>query len=113
MVSEVKIDSGVAEFEVLVLDTVRATVVGSGSANLAEETWDVWFKPKPKRFALNAAVPVHMTGPFKEPDIEAQKIGILRKVAGAVGLFVFPPAAVAGLAEFGAGNPCVELIDSE
>ena len=55
-------------------------VVGSGSANLADETWDLWFKPKPKRFALNAAVPVHMTGPFHEPDIEVQKIGILRKI---------------------------------
>jgi uncharacterized protein involved in outer membrane biogenesis len=113
MVSKVKIEAGVAEFEVLVLDTERATVLGSGKANLADETWDVWFKPKPKRFALNAAVPVHMTGPFHEPDITVQKIGILRKIAGAVSLFVFPPAAVAGLAEFGAGNPCVELLESD
>ena len=113
MVSEVKIEGGIAVFEVLVLDTERATVVGSGSANLADNTWDLWFKPKPKRFALNAAVPVHMTGPFHEPDIQVQKIGILRKIAGAVSLFVFPPAAVAGLAEFGAGNQCVELLESE
>ena len=77
MVSEVKIEDGIAEFEVLVLDTERATVVGSGSANLADETWDLWFKPKPKRFALNAAVPVHMSGPFHEPDIEVQKMAAL------------------------------------
>ena len=38
---------------------------------------------------------------------------MLRKIAGAVSLFVFPPAAVAGLAEFGAGNQCVELLETE
>jgi len=112
LVSEVAIADGIANFEVLVLDTERATVVGSGHVDLGKETWDLFFKPKPKTFALNAAVPVRMHGPFHSPEISAQKVGVLRKLAGAVSLFVFPPAAVAGLAEFGAGNPCVELVES-
>jgi hypothetical protein len=34
----------------------------------------------------------------------------LRKVAGIASLFVFPPAAIAGLADFGSGdNHCVKL----
>jgi len=113
LASQVKITDGIAQFEVLILDTEKATVIGGGSANLKDETWDLYFKPKPKVVSLSAAVPVHMKGPFAHPEITAQKIGVLRKLAGAVSLFVFPPAAVAGLADFGAGNSCVGIAKGE
>jgi uncharacterized protein involved in outer membrane biogenesis len=113
LVSDVTVSDGIAQFDVLVLDTEKATVIGSGSANLKDETWDLYLKPKPKVVALSASVPVHLAGPFAQPDVTAQKLGVLRKLAGAVSLFVFPPAAVAGLADFGAGNPCVDIAKSE
>jgi hypothetical protein len=42
--------------------------------------------------------------------VSAEKVGTLRKLAGIASLFVFPPAAVAGLVDFGSGdNQCVQL----
>jgi hypothetical protein len=70
------------------------------------------FKPKPKRVTFNAAVPIHIEGPWREPEIKAEKLGVLRKIAGGVSLFVFPPAAIAGFGEIGAGdNVCVKLAE--
>jgi hypothetical protein len=103
-------DAGVVKAEVLVLDTDKATVFGSGSFDLRKETWDLIFKPKPKQVTLTTAVPIHLGGTFRDPEVSAEKVGTLRKLAGIASLFVFPPAAVAGLVDFGAGdNQCVDL----
>jgi uncharacterized protein involved in outer membrane biogenesis len=111
-VAQTKIEQGIAKLEVLVLDTENATVFGEGTANLAEETVDMRFKPKPKHVAFNAAVPIHIEGPWKEPEIKAEKLSVLRKIAGGVSLFIFPPAAIAGFGEIGAGdNVCLKLAE--
>jgi hypothetical protein len=52
-----------------------------------------------------------VTGPFNEPKVTLGKIDVLKKLAGAASLFVFPPAALAGLGELGsADNVCIKLI---
>ena len=89
----------------------KSTLVGTGTADLRNETWDVKIKPKPKRATLNAATSIVVTGPFNDPNVTLGKIGVLKKLAGAASLFVFPPAAVAGLGELGSGdNVCIKLI---
>jgi len=111
LASQVTIIDGVANFDVLVLDTEKSTLVGTGTADLRNETWDVKIKPKPKRATLNAATSIVVTGPFNDPNVTLGKIGVLKKLAGAASLFVFPPAAVAGLGELGSGdNVCIKLI---
>jgi uncharacterized protein involved in outer membrane biogenesis len=103
-------EAGVVDAEVLVLDTDKATVFGSGSFDLRKETWDLIFTPKPKQVTLTTAVPIHLGGTFQNPEVSAEKVGTLRKLAGLASLFVFPPAAVAGLMDFGAGdNQCLDL----
>ncbi|MGB5211723.1 MAG: AsmA family protein [Gammaproteobacteria bacterium] len=111
LAAQVTIEKGVAVFDVLVLDTDKATLVGKGSANLGTETWDMKFTPKPKHVTLNASVSVTMTGPFEDPRISVGKAGLLKKLAGAASIFVFPPAAVVGLGELGSGNNvCLKFI---
>jgi uncharacterized protein involved in outer membrane biogenesis len=103
-------DAGILTSDLLVLDTDRATIVGSGSVDLGKEEWDLVFKPKPKSVTLTTAVPIRIGGTFRDPAVSAEKVGTLRKLAGIASLFVFPPAAVAGLVDFGSGdNQCVQL----
>ncbi len=112
LASTVTITDGVANFDVLVLDTGNSTLVGTGTADMRNETWDVKIKPKPKRATLNAATSILVTGPFNDPAVTLDKVGVLKKLAGAASLFVFPPAAVAGLGELGSGdNVCIRLIE--
>jgi uncharacterized protein involved in outer membrane biogenesis len=107
-------DAGVVKAEVLVLDTDQATVLGSGSLDLGTETWDMVFKPKPKHVTLTTAVPIRLSGTFRDPQVSAEKVGALRKLAGIASLFIFPPAAVAGLVDLGSGdNQCVQLAAEE
>ncbi len=101
---------GLVKADVLVLDTEKATIFGSGTIDFAKEQYDLVFKPKPKSVTLNTAVPIRVGGTFQDPTVSAEAVGTLRKIAGIASLFVFPPAAIAGLADFGSGdNQCVKL----
>jgi uncharacterized protein involved in outer membrane biogenesis len=109
--SHVTITNGIAAFDVLVLDTDHSTLVGSGSADLGREIWDIKFKPRPKHATLNSAVSITLTGPFSEPKVSVSKVDLLKKLAGSASIFVFPPAAVASLGELGSGdNVCLKFI---
>lgn len=111
LASKVTITGGLANFDVLVLDTGKSTLVGTGTADLRTETWDVKIKPRPKRTTLTTATSITATGPFTDPKVTLDKVGALKKLAGAASLFVFPPAAIAGLGELGSGdNVCLQLI---
>lgn len=110
LAADVEITEGVARFNVLVLDTDESTLVGTGTANLGSETWDMKFVPRPKHATLNTAVSITMTGSFGDPKISVGKAGLLKKLAGVASIFVFPPAAIAGLGELGTGdNVCLKF----
>jgi len=103
-------ENGVVKANVLVLDSKEVTVFGSGDVNLAKEELNLLLKPKPKIVTLTTAVPIRVGGTLQNPSLSAEPVGTLRKLAGIASLFIFPPAAVAGLVDFGAGdNQCVKL----
>jgi hypothetical protein len=107
-------EDGVVTAPVLILDTEHATIRARGDVDLGKEKWDLVLKPKPKVASLSTAVPIHVGGPLNDPSFAPAAAGTLRKLAGIASLFVFPPAAVAGLAEVGSGhNVCVELAARE
>jgi uncharacterized protein involved in outer membrane biogenesis len=105
-------EEGVGDVQVLVLDTENTTIFGSGTIDLTKEQWDLKFDPKPHTTTLAAkAVPVMLKGSFSEPEIRVGKGELLRKLSAIVAVVVFPPAAVAALLEFGAGDePCLKDI---
>jgi len=67
------------------------------------------FKPEPKTPALSLAAPIFVTGTLTEPESSPEKLAALRRIAGVASLYVFPPAAVAGLGEPGnRENACLK-----
>lgn len=103
-------EEGVVTAEVFILDTERATIRAKGDVDLGKEKWDLVLKPKPKVASLSTAVPIHVGGPLNDPDFAPAAVGTLRKLLGIASLFVFPPAALAGLGDVGSGhNICLDL----
>jgi len=102
-------EEGVGDVQVLVLDTENTTIFGSGTIDLTKERWDLKFNPRPHTTTLSTkAIPVMLVGSFSEPEIRVGKGELARKLSAIVGVVVFPPAAVAALLEFGAGDePCL------
>jgi uncharacterized protein involved in outer membrane biogenesis len=108
--ADFEISSGIATATVLLLDTEHATVKGTGSIDLGEERWHLDLKPHPKKTTLTAAVPIDVRGTFHEPKFTVEKVSVLKKLAGTVGAFIYPPAALGGLAELGSGhNECLKI----
>mgnify|MGYP003334986745 FL=1 len=106
------IKDGVGNGEVLLFDSRYATVAGEGTVDFGQEKLDLLITPRPKAaVTLNISAPVRVTGTFIDPSFKVDAVGALRKIIGVAGLFVFPPAAVAGLVEMGGDtNPCVGLV---
>ncbi len=113
--ADFEVEQGVATARVLLADSEHATVYGEGTVDLGRERLDLLFTPKPKAITLSVAVPVEVTGSLMAPRYSLQKVGVARKAVGvlaALGIISFPPAALLGLAELGAGpdNPCLDII---
>ena len=103
-------EGGVATSNVLLFDSPAATVTGAGSLDLRSEGLDFLVTPEAKSVTLNVATPVVVGGSLAQPTFAPDPAALARKIAGLLGIVVFPPAAVAGLGELGAGgNPCVDL----
>ncbi len=110
LAGDLHIENGVAKVMVLLMDTERSTVRGAGRIDLGAETLHLAFKPEPKTPAMSLATPIVVTGTLTEPESSPEKLGALRRIAGVASLFVFPPAAVAGLGELGnRENACLKL----
>lgn len=109
VVSNFEIVDGLATSKVLLADTEHVRITGAGTVNLSDEIMDINIIPKPKSFTLNAAIPISVGGTFKRPSYALEKTAVARKLGGLVGSLVFPPALIAGLAEFGVSNesPCL------
>ena len=111
--SSITIEDGVATSQATLVDTEYATVVAVGKVDLANETLELVFEPKPKSLTLNIAVPVHVRGSLASPTFLPDPGVTLKKLGGLLGLAVFPPATIAGLGELGTGdNECIEIAAS-
>jgi uncharacterized protein involved in outer membrane biogenesis len=115
MASEFEFKSGIATSKAFLLDAKHSTLFGNGTINLGSEQISLLFTPKPKTTTLNVAIPVRVGGTLANPTYTLEKSGTLRKAVGLAGLFVFPPAALLGLAEMGTGeqNPCLRIAAGE
>ena len=111
--SSITIEDGIATSQATLIDTEYATVAAVGKVDLATETLDLVFEPRPKSLTLNVAVPVHVQGSLASPKFRPNPGATLKKLGGLLGLAIFPPAALAGLGELGTGeNECVEIAAS-
>jgi uncharacterized protein involved in outer membrane biogenesis len=106
------VKDGMATGEVILFDSRFATVGGEGTVNLATEELDLIITPKSKAaVSLNISVPVRITGTFLNPSFNADAGAVARRLLGVAGIFIFPPAAVAGLVSLGGNrNACVDIV---
>ena len=96
--------SGVATATTLLLDTDQTIVTGEGNINLADETFFIDLKPFPKHAGSSRfGVPLEIRGTFAEPDIAAEKVGLVTRLGAAIGL-VKPPAVLLPLVDTGLGD---------
>ena len=59
-------------------------------------------------------MPIKIKGTFADPSIGSDELGAARKIGGLIGAFVFPLAALIGLAEIsGDDNQCLKLAASD
>lgn len=111
VIADFSAQRGVLKANVLLIDSAASTVRGDGKVNLGTERIDLTFTPHPKTATLNVAVPVHVRGPLRQPEFIPDRMASLKKLVGVVGLFVYPPAALATLGDLGeSDNACVRLL---
>lgn len=102
---------GIANGEVILFNSRFATVGGEGTVDLGTERLDLLITPKSKAaVTLNISAPVRIQGTFLNPSFTPDTLSVARRILGVAGIFVFPPAALAGLVSLGAtGNACIDL----
>jgi uncharacterized protein involved in outer membrane biogenesis len=115
IVTRIDIANGVATNRVMLLDTSRITILGTGTANLGSEQLDMKLTPSPKdQSLLSLATPILIRGSFAQPSFAPDPVALATGVAGAVaGTMVNPlgllvPFLSAGSSE----NPCAQAIAS-
>ncbi|MBI3127838.1 MAG: AsmA family protein [Candidatus Tectomicrobia bacterium] len=107
------VKKGVAETRALVADSQFSTISGEGKIDLGRETVDMRVVPKAKSVTLSMSVPVRIEGPLRKPSVRPDELAVARRLAGVIGAFVFPPAAIIGLGELGTwSNPCIDIMKS-
>ncbi len=108
-VVSVGIEKGRATGRAVLIDTEYSTVAARGAADLASETLDLVVEPRAKAATLTIAVPVRIRGRFTEPEFRPETGAALKKLGGLAAAALFPPAALLGLGEPGAGGrACLE-----
>jgi len=91
-----RINDGIMTSEGMLFDTSQATITGSGTINLRDETLNLLLSPKKKRFSVfSVATPVELTGTFSDPKATVPPAE-LALTAGSLALKVFQPWLIAG-----------------
>ena len=91
-VADLVVKDGMATPEGFIIDTTDTVVMVTGPIDLKREQIDLVFRPEPKDpsiFALRS--PIHLKGPFKDPDVRPEAGPIAARVAGAVLLAAINP----------------------
>lgn len=71
----VDVAAGQAVLRTLLLDSVRLHLMGSGTANLADETLDLHLRPQVRLGVGGVSVPVRVSGPVRTPRTQAEIAG--------------------------------------
>ena len=109
-VNQFDVKNGLATSKIMLFDTEYTTVSGKGDIDLRTEKIDYEVDPRPKSATVTTTVPVTIGGTLASPSLGVNKLAAAAKVGGLIGTVLFPPAAIAGLADLGTAddNPCVK-----
>lgn len=86
---------GIAESQVLLIDSKRVTIAGEGNVDLRNRTMAIKLTPKPVDPSLfSLATPILIEGPIQDPVIGPDPVGLAKGV-GAIALSTVNPLALA------------------
>ncbi len=110
------IDDGIAESEMLLLDTRNVRALGDGTINLREETINIDMNPRPKtRRIAQLTTPFSIAGPLASPTVQVSTTGAAVRTIGEI--ILTPINTLGGLLPFVSDsgkdkdNPCLALHD--
>ncbi|MBU0726123.1 MAG: AsmA family protein [Alphaproteobacteria bacterium] len=112
-VSRFDVSRGVARSRVMLVDTNRVTVVGTGTADLGREQLDLTLTPAPKDASLvSLATPILVRGSFSKPSVALDPTALATGVAGAIaGGMVNPLGLLVPFLSGGSNDsPCTKAI---
>jgi uncharacterized protein involved in outer membrane biogenesis len=104
-VADFPIKKGIATAKALYIDAESRGIIGTGSANLRNETLDFTIDPRNKKKMGKAVLPVHITGTFVAPDYEIDTKAAASKLTGMLGIEL--PGALTGT-QGGSEAPLIE-----
>lgn len=106
---DVSLADGVAEIDLLLLDTGRVTVYGKGGYDISQNELALLLQPKNKGLAIgNIASAIEIKGPIQSPTVQPNTLSLIKKL-GTVTLGTFNPAFyLFSIADLGlnADDPC-------
>ena len=92
--ADLKIEKGMMQPKVFVVDTETANIYVSGNIDLAKEQLALTLQPESKGLRLiSLRAPLHVTGPLVKPKVEADKEVLALRAGSALALGVLAPAA--------------------
>ncbi len=95
-VNDFAVENGVMRTRAFVVDTREATIYVNGQINLAQERLALEIRPDSKGVrVISLRSPLHVTGPFKKPEVGVDKAVLAAKAGGALALGVLAPVASA------------------
>lgn len=113
-IADFGVKRGLMTSHALVLDTEVSTIVGTGTIDLRQESLDLTLVPATRATSPVAfRSPIHVRGPFAQPEVSLDKARLLARGAGALALGLINPALIIlPLIEMGPGveSPCARLI---
>jgi AsmA family protein len=114
-IAEFRADNGTLRVRRFVLDTGIVLAVGTGSADLTNETLDLRVEGHPKKFRIGRLMaPITIRGRMSDPKvgIEAGKAVAQLGIAGALGTLLTPVAAIVPLISTGSTKDvdCARLL---
>lgn len=112
-VVRIDVRDGIAISDIILLDTSRLTVAGTGNLDLSSEELNLLFVPSPKNPSfVSLAKPVKMTGRLASPQVELVS-GSKAWMLGGVLAGLANPATLLityGKTGYVSGNPCVDAV---
>jgi uncharacterized protein involved in outer membrane biogenesis len=115
-IGDFKVEKGLLNSDVFVLDTTDSNIVGKMHINLKDEALDANLESHPKDFSLlSARTPITFGGTLKNPSIglDPKELALRSTSATVLGVFLSPLAAIIPFIELGLGkdSDCGELIE--
>jgi AsmA protein len=88
---------GTGTVQPLALSSSLLTMTGSGTLNLGSETLALELRPQARLGGTNVTIPIHLSGPFRNPRAGVEKFGAAESNVGSVASAVIGSATPLGI----------------